>query len=82
MSLVPKILHSQKFIIHENSSFYYLENSLAFFNILTEVLLVQKQTIHQQKAWDLSFLEPKGHGPGMVRRVPHLLAAKDIEKKK
>ena len=53
----------------------------AFFNILTEPLLVQKPTIHQQKAWDLSYLELEGHGLGMVRRVPHQLAAKDIEKK-
>ena len=37
--------------------------------------------IHQQKAWDLSYLEPEGKGRGMVRRVPRLLAAKDIEKK-
>jgi hypothetical protein len=44
-------------------------------------LLVQKQTIHQQKAWVLSYLELEGHGGGMVRRVPRLLAAKDIEKK-
>ena len=29
----------------------------AFFNILTEPLAVQKQTIHQQKGLDLSFLE-------------------------
>ena len=54
---------------------------LAFFNILTEPLLVQKQTIHQQKAWDLSYLEPEAQGPGMFRRVPRPLAAKDIEKK-
>ena len=52
---------------------------LAFFNILTEPLLVQKQMIHQQKAWDLSYLE-QGHGCGMVKRVPRPLAAKDIEK--
>ena len=56
------------------------KKSQAFFNILTEPLLVQKQTIHQQKAWDLSYLEPEGHGRGMVRRVPGSLAAKDIEK--
>ena len=37
--------------------------------------------IHQQKAWDLSYLEPEGHGHGMVRRVPHPHATKDIEKK-
>ena len=53
----------------------------AFFNILTEPLLVQKPTIHQQKAWDLSYLEPEGQGRGMVRRVPCPLFAKDIEKK-
>ena len=27
-------------------------------------------------------MEPEGHGRGKVRRVPCLLAAKDIEKKK
>ena len=37
--------------------------------------------IHQQKAYDLSYLEPEGQGRGMVRRVPRPLAAKDIEKK-
>ena len=54
---------------------------LAFFNILRERLLVQKQTIHQQKACDLSYLEAEEQGRGMVRRVPRPLAAKDIEKK-
>ena len=62
--------------------YHFEKNSQAFFNILTEPLLVQKPTIHQQKAWDLSYLEPEGHVRGMVRRVPCLLAAKDIEKKK
>ena len=61
--------------------YHFEKNSQAFFNILTEPLLVQKQTIHQQKAWDLSFLEPDGKGRGMVRRVPRPLAAEDIEKK-
>ena len=61
--------------------YHFEKNSQAFFNILTEPLLVQKPTIHQQKAWDLSYLEPGGHGRGMVRRVPRPLAAKDIEKK-
>ena len=56
--------------------YHYEKNSQAFFNILTEPLLVQKPTIHQQKAWGLSYLEPEGHV-----RVPLLLAAKDIEKK-
>ena len=57
------------------------QKSQAFFNILTESLLLQRQTIHQQKAWDLSYLEPDRKGRGMVRRVPRPLAAKDIEKK-
>ena len=61
--------------------YHFEKNSQAFFNILTEPLLVQKPTIHQQKAWGLNYLEPEGHGRGMVRRVPRLLAAKDIEKK-
>ena len=61
--------------------YHFEKNSQAFFNILTEPLLVQKQTIHQQKAWDLSYLEPDRKGRGMVRRVPRPLAAKDIEKK-
>ena len=61
--------------------YHFEENSQAFFNILTEPLLVQKPMIHQQKAWDLSYLEPVGHGCGMVRRVPRPLAPKDIEKK-
>ena len=61
--------------------FHFEKKSQAFFNILIEPLLVQKQTIHQHAAWDLSYLEPEGHGRGIVRRVPRLLAAKDIEKK-
>ena len=61
--------------------FHFEKKSQAFFNILIEPLLVQKQTIHQQTAWDLCYLEPEGQGRGMVRRVPRPLAAKDIEKK-
>ena len=61
--------------------YHFEKKSQAFFNILTEPLLVQKQTIHQQKAWDLSFLDAEGQGRGMVRSVPCPLAAKDIEKK-
>ena len=57
------------------------KNSQAFFNILTEPLLVQQQKIHQQKACDLSYLEPEEQRRGMFRRVPRPLAAKDIEKK-
>ena len=61
--------------------YYFEKNSKGFYNILTEPLLVQKRTIHQQKAWDLSYLEPEVHRRGMVRRVPRPLSAKDIEKK-
>ena len=61
--------------------YHFEKNSQVFFNILTEPLLVQKHTIHQQKAWDLRYLEPEGQGRGMVRRVPLPLAATDIEKK-
>jgi len=34
--------------------------SSVFFNILKEPLVVQKQTKHQQKAHDLSYLELEG----------------------
>ena len=61
--------------------FHFEKKSQAFFNILIEPLLVQKQTIHQQTDWDLSYLEPEGKGRGTVRKVPHPLSAKDIEKK-
>ena len=61
--------------------YHFEKKSQVFFNILTEPLLVQKPMIHQQKAWDLSYLEPEGHGRGMVRRVPGPLATKDFEKK-
>ena len=59
--------------------YHFEKKSQAFFNILTEPLLVQKQMIHQQKAWDLSYLDPDEKGRGMVRRMPRPLAAKDIE---
>ena len=57
--------------------YHFEKKSQAFFNILTEPLLVQKQMIHQQKAWDLSYLEPDGKGRGIVKRVPRPLATKD-----
>ena len=44
-------------------------------------MLVQKQMLHQQKAWDLSYWEHEGQESGMFRRLPRPLAAKDIEKK-
>ena len=62
--------------------YHFEKNSQALINIQTEPLLVQKQMIHQQKAWDLSYLEAGGHGRDMVRKVPRPLVAKDIEKKK
>ena len=61
--------------------YHFEKKSQAFFNILIEPLLVQKQTIHQQTAWDLSYLGPEGKGRAMVRKVSHPLSAKDIEKK-
>ena len=61
--------------------YHFEKNSQAFFKILTKPLLVQKQKMHQQKAWDLSYLEPDRKGRGMVRRVPRPLSAKDMEKK-
>jgi hypothetical protein len=47
------------FVILRNRGniFFFKKFSPAFFNIMKEPLLVQKQTIHQQKALDLSFLE-------------------------
>ena len=60
--------------------YHFEKNSQAFFNILTEPLLVRKPTIHQQEAWDLSYLEPEAHRPSMVMKVPYPRAAKDIEK--
>ena len=50
----------------------------AFFKILKEPLLLQRHTIHQQKAWDLSYLEPRGEGRGAIRRVPRPFGAKRI----
>jgi hypothetical protein len=55
-----------------------LKNPLAFFNILKEPLLVQKQTILQQKALDLSFIWQPKSGRGIIKRAPRLLAANSI----
>ena len=51
---------------------------LAFFNILKEPLLVQKQTIHQQKALYFSYLELEAQGRGSIIGVPRLFGAKSI----
>ena len=39
------------------------------FKIVKQPLLIQKQTIHQQKALDFSYLEPKGQGRGIIMRA-------------
>ena len=39
------------------------------FKILKESLVVQKQALHQQKALDLSYLEPEGQGRGIIMRA-------------
>ena len=61
--------------------YHFEKNSQAFFNILTEPLLVQKPTIHQQKAWDLSYLQPERQGRGMVRRGHAPLPQKTLKKR-
>ena len=59
----------------ENSIILKKKNQV-FFNILKELLLVQKQTIHQQKALDLSYREPERKGCGMIRGAPRPLTVK------
>ena len=39
------------------------------FKILKEPLVVQKQALHQQKALDLSYLEPEEQGRGIIMRA-------------
>ena len=50
----------------------------SFFNILKEPLVVQRQTLHLQKAHDLGYLEPEEKGRGINRRAPRPLAAKSV----
>ena len=45
------------------------KKSQAFFNILKEPLVVQKQTLHQQKALDLYYMDAKGQGRGSIIRA-------------
>ena len=54
------------------------KNPLAFFHFLKEPYLVQKQTIHQQKALDLSFIYYPESGCGITMELSRLLAAKSI----
>ena len=49
------------------------KKSQVFFNILKEPLLVQRQTIHQQKPLDLSYLELESKGCDMIRAAPRSL---------
>ena len=59
-----------KMIIH----FHYPKNEIfspAVFNILKEPFIVQKETLHQQKGLDLSYLDLEGQGRGIVRKAPH-----------
>ena len=46
-------------------------SSPAVFHILKEPFIVQKETLHQQKALGLSYLDLEGQGRGIVRRSPH-----------
>ena len=64
--------------ISQNEENYKNIFSPASFNILKELLLVQKQTLHQQKGLDVSFIWHPENGRGMIGRAPHLLAAKSI----
>ena len=43
--------------------------NLTNIKILKEPLLVQKRALHQQKALDLSYLEPEGQGRGIIMRA-------------
>ena len=49
-----------------------------FFPILKEPLIVQKQTVHQKKALNLSFLVPEANWRGTIERAPRLLVVKNI----
>ena len=51
--------------------------SPAFFNILKKLEVVQKQTIHLQKAHDLGYLKLEKQGRGTIRKVPRLLTMKE-----
>ena len=45
---------------------------------MKELLLVQKQNLHQQKALDLSYLELEAQGCGSTMGVPLSFGAKSI----
>ena len=50
----------------------------SFFNILKEPLVVQRQTLHLQKAHDLGYLETEAQGRDTLRRAPRPLRAKSV----
>ena len=70
-----KILFPQ---FRQNDENYKNIFSPAIFNILKEPLLVQIQTLHQQKALDLSYLDLDGQGRGSIMVVPRPFGAKSI----
>ena len=55
--------------ISQNDKNYKKIFSPAYFNILKEPLLLQIQTLYQQKALDLGYLEPEGKGRGCIMGV-------------
>ena len=62
-------------LIFRQKSFYFCtgcvrqnENPTKF-KIVKEPLLIQKQTLHQQKTLDLSYLEPEGQGRGIIMKA-------------
>jgi hypothetical protein len=61
--------------------YHFEKDSQAFFNILTEQLLVQKLTINQQKAHDLSYFGVRRTRAWHGQEGANPLATKDIEKK-
>ena len=62
--------------ISQNDENYKNIFSPASFNILKELLLAQKQSLHQQKALDLSYLELETQGRDSVMGVPRPFGAK------
>ena len=64
--------------ISQNDRNYKKIFSPAFFNILKEPLLLQRQTLYQQKALDLGYLEPEGKGRGCIMGVSRSFGAKSI----
>jgi hypothetical protein len=64
--------------ISQNDENYKNIFSPAFFNILEKPLPVQKQTLHQHKALDLSYLDLEAQGRGSIIRVSRPFGAKSL----